>query len=301
MPFHSFIDYLKIEKRYSPLTIRAYTDDLQHFLAFLSEQYDLHEPAQAKRDMIRDWIATLVDKNYKPTSVNRKLSSVKGFFRFVKLTGQREDNPTQGLRNLKSPKRLIRTPTQDDLRILLEDLPFGEGFKGLRDRMMMTLLYLTGMRRSEIISLRAEDVDVRSGYLRIIGKGNKERQLPIPSMLARLIDEYLRSRSEIIGEHTGPFFITEKGKKVYPGLVHAVVNHYLREVTTLKKASPHVLRHAFATHLLQQGANLNAIKELLGHENLAATQVYTHVEIDKLKSVYNQAHPRNSEEGGHKS
>lgn len=288
----SFLKYLEVEKGYSSHTIRSYGDDLHAFFSYAG-----FNPANSdgieriNHRAIRAWMSTLVSQGLSTRSVNRKLSSLRTFFKYLLRQGVIVNNPMKRVVSPKTSKRLPEFVPESDMAKLNTDDLFGDDFEGLRNRLIITMFYFTGMRLSELVGLTLQSVDVDELTIKVLGKGGKERIIPIHPELKDLVVEYLEERNKKFSE-TVSFFVTSKGKPVYSKLVYRVVNHYLTLITPLQKRSPHVLRHSFATHLLNKGADLNAIKELLGHSSLLATQVYTHSTFEKLKNNYNQAHPR---------
>ncbi len=289
--FNEYIDYLRFQKRYSEHTVNAYRNDILQFAAFLGEDDD-HRPLweEVSDKEVRAWMVSLMDAGLSTRSVNRKLSSLKSFYRYLQRKGL-EANPAALVRGPKTGKPLPAFVRESEINNLLDSFEFGDDFVGRRNRMIIETLYGTGIRRAELIGLREEDVRFGEGVIRVTGKRNKQRQIPLLPELAEKIKEYLALKKEKFPE-TPWLFVTGKGKQLYPRLLYRVVNKYLGLVTSLTKKSPHVLRHTFATHLLNRGADLNAIKEILGHASLSATQVYTHSTFEKLKKVYKQAHPR---------
>jgi len=286
-----FILYLQAEKRYAQHTLKAYKNDLDQFHAFClqneREGMDLHFKT------IRSWVVSLMDTGYATRSVHRKLTSLQSYCRYLMRTGELESNPMDKVLKPKLNKRVPSFVKEVQMDRLLDDFDFGDDFEGIRNILMLDMLYQTGIRRSEMINLSIGSVDLEGSSLKVTGKRKKERIIPLGEALIERIRQYLQLRSQIMGdEDEDVLFITRKGKPVYDKLVYKVVNQYLSMVTTLEKKSPHILRHTFATHMLNHGADLNTIKELLGHANLSATQVYTHNTFKKLKSIYNQAHPR---------
>lgn len=288
----SFLKYLDIEKGYSSHTIRSYGDDLYAFFSFAGLDPANNESyANISHRAIRVWMSNLISQGVSTRSVNRKLSSLRTFFKYLLRQGVIANNPMKRVVSPKTSKRLPEfVPETDMAKLNTEDL-FGDDFEGLRNRLIISMFYFTGMRLSELVGLTLQSVDVQAMTIKVLGKGSKERIIPIHPELKELIKEYLNERTEKFSNSVS-FFVTSKGKPVYPKLVYRVVNYYLTLITPLQKRSPHVLRHSFATHLLNKGADLNAIKELLGHSSLLATQVYTHSTFEKLKNNYNQAHPR---------
>jgi len=288
----SFLKYLDIEKGYSSYTIRSYGDDLHSFLSFAGiNPANTRSLEHISHRAVRAWMSSLVGQGLSTRSVNRKLSSLRTFFKYLLRQGVIANNPMKRVVSPKTSKRLPEFVPEADMAKLNTDDLFGDDFEGLRNRLIMTMFYFTGMRLSELVGLTLHSVDLDSMTIKVLGKGSKERIIPIHPELKDIVKEYLDERNKKFSV-TVSFFVTSKGKPVYPKLVYRVVNHYLTVITPLQKRSPHVLRHSFATHLLNKGADLNAIKELLGHSSLLATQVYTHSTFEKLKNNYNQAHPR---------
>lgn len=288
-----FLKYLELEKRFSAHTTKAYQSDLVQFFAYLEETYSLTSILEVRHFHIRAWVVELMQNKITPRSINRKLSTLKTYFKFLKRRKEIQENPMLKVIAPKVGKRLPVVVKEIELENLFEKINFGEGYAAVRDEMVMEMLYSTGMRRSELINLSPNDLDFFNNQVKVLGKGNKERLIPFARTLADRLKNYLDIRNDefSIGS-TEPLFLTEKGKKMYPKLVYNLVKKYLSQITTVEQRSPHVLRHSFATHLSNNGADLNAIKELLGHSSLAATQVYTHNSIEKLKKVYQQAHPK---------
>jgi integrase/recombinase XerC len=289
----SFLQYLQIEKRYSLHTVRSYLNDLDQFFQFLVSLGLPEDPAAVTSHDIRAWIVSMLDNEYSTISVHRKISCLRVFYRYLRKEGIVKTDP---LEKVVLPKRKRTLPVfieEEAMDKLLDTDLFGGDFAGVRNRTIIELLYLTGMRRAELIGLRDNDVDLADGSLKVTGKRNKQRIIPIVKPFISRLEEYIRIRNANIPESkNGWFFITDKGNKLYDKYVYNTVNSYLAMVTTIEKKSPHILRHTFATHMLNRGADLNSIKELLGHANLSATQIYTHNTFEKLKKVYKQAHPR---------
>ena len=291
MHLDEFLKYLKLEKRYSPHTIKAYQIDLTQFQDYLEETYE-SVLQKVKHPMVRSWLAQMLDYGISPRSVNRKITALKSFYKFLLKEEIIKEDPTLKVIPPKMSKKLPAFVEEGQMSQLLDELDFTDDYAGVRDKLMIELFYSTGIRQSELINLKIKDIDLSSNMIKVLGKRNKERLIPLTKELRQKIDAYLNIRAELPIKDSLYLLLTNKGKKLYPTLVYRQVNHYLSQVTSLDKKSPHVLRHTFATHMLNNGADLNAIKELLGHANLSATQVYTHNTIDKLKKVYNQAHPR---------
>ncbi|MBL4715220.1 MAG: tyrosine-type recombinase/integrase [Bacteroidia bacterium] len=292
----NFLQYLQFEKRYSKHTVQSYKTDLDQFYSFLSTTYNLESVQQVTHSIIRSWIVKLLEQNISPRSINRKMATLKSYFKFLIREDMVKKNPMIKVVSLKNAKKLPEFVDQESIHTLFDQIEFEDSFEGLRDKLVLELLYATGIRRAEIIGLTNLSVDEKNCTIKVLGKRNKERLIPYNSPLNDLIKIYIENRDNSIEVNTtdanSPLLVTNKGKTLYPKLVYRIVNKYLSLITTLSKRSPHILRHTFATHLLNNGADINAIKELLGHANLAATQVYTHNTIDKLKDVYKQAHPR---------
>ncbi len=288
----AFFDYITLEKRYSRHTIGAYINDIQQFEDFLAVHYTVVNDADISFHYIRAWMVSLLDSGVTPRSVNRKLSCLKSYFKYQIRQKTISIDPMLKVVAPKVGKKLLQVVPEQHLDRLFTDIDFGEDFKGLRNRLMMELLYSCGLRRGELLSLTIKDIDLSNFTLRVLGKGNKERIVPFGRPLANNIEQYLHSRKQTFEHSTSAFFLTDKGEPMYEKYVYNIVHRYLGQVTTIEQRSPHVLRHSFATHLSDAGADLNAIKELLGHSSLAATQVYTHNTIEKLKRVYEQAHPK---------
>lgn len=292
--FDQFIDYLVYQKRYSKHTIIAYRKDLNQFFEYIHDIYNTSNLDLVEESWIRSWLAQLIDEGMNPKTVNRKISSVKSFFKYLVRTNSIINNPSIQIQGPKQNKRLpvfVEEIKMDQLLKLNEEM---NDFESQRDRLIIELFYTTGMRRAELIGLKTSDINFNQNQLKVLGKRNKERILPISEDVKYKINTYINLRDEEVNEASSQefLFITKKAKKLYPRLVYRIVNSYLSKVSTQDKKSPHVLRHTFATHMLNNGANLNAVKELLGHASLAATQIYTHNTIDKLKEVYKQAHPK---------
>jgi integrase/recombinase XerC len=289
----SFLQYLQIEKRYSPHTVRSYLNDLDQFYSFLSEQDLSNDPVEVTSHDIRAWVVSMLDNNYSTVSVHRKISCLRVFYRYLRKDGIIKSDP---LEKVVLPKRKKTLPVFVDeaaMNKLLDDFSFGEGFSGIRNRTIIEMLYLTGIRRSELIGLRNHDVDLSEGSMKVTGKRNKQRIIPLVKPFVKRLEEYLEVRDLNVTPAVNEwFFISDKGNKLYDKYVYNIVNSYLAMVTTIEKKSPHILRHTFATHMLNRGADLNSIKELLGHANLSATQIYTHNTFEQLKKIYKQAHPR---------
>lgn len=294
-----FFDHLTYEKRYSAHTVAAYRSDLEAFSTFLGEQ-GVGSPEQATDRLVKAWMMHLMEHGVGPRSVNRKLSALRAFFRFARATGSVQKDPTALIDPPKTPKRLPEFVQEQQIDRMFDDMAWPTGFRGQGHRLAMELLYGTGMRLAELLGLTIRDTDLASHTLRVLGKRNKERLIPIGPELSAAIREYLDARAVLFGEPDGgsPVLVGPRGEPMARRSVQRLVTHYLSGVTSQKKRSPHVLRHTFATHMLEHGADLNAVKEILGHANLAATQVYTHNTVEKLRKVHAQAHPRGGGDEG---
>jgi integrase/recombinase XerC len=287
---NTFLDSLQFEKRSSVHTITSYKTDLEQFSKYLLFQYELSEPESAEPAMLRSWIVSLMEEGLSPVSVNRKIASLRSFYGYLRKKNHIAKDPTKTLSGLKTRKKLPVYVEEKSMEMLFDTEGFQEDVPGFRDRIIMELLYGSGIRLSEIIALEVSDLDLRGKTIRVMGKRAKERMIPISSSLVDLLSKYLTERTP--EEDTDSLILTDSGKAAYPVFIQRIVKKYLSAVTTLSQKSPHVLRHTYATHLLNRGADLNAIKELLGHSNLAATQIYTHNSIEKLKKTHQQAHPK---------
>lgn len=286
-----FIEYLKFEKRYSSHTLIAYENDLKQFAQFLGETYEVSNLSEIQSSFVRSWLVSMMDAGLNPRSVNRKITALKSLYRYAIRSGWVEVNPMHKISSPKTPKKLPEYIEAEKLDLLLDQTEFEPGFNGQRDHLILELFYGTGMRLSELLGLKIEDFQLNSRQIKVTGKRNKQRIIPMFDMLHEQVRFYLLER-ESIQSSSRDFFLFEDGKPLYAVYVYRLVNRYLAKVSTKRKKSPHVLRHSFATEMLNKGADLNAIKELLGHASLSATQVYTHNTIEKLKAAYNLAHPR---------
>ena len=288
----SFLDYLQYERNYSEETIKSYREDLRQFEEFAREEIGDSAPSEVKAELVREWIVSLMDRGYTSTSINRKLSSLRSFYKFLLRKGEVAVNPLQKITGPKNKKPLPAFLRESDMDRLLDEVDFGEGFKGCRDHMIIEMFYATGVRLSELIGLDNKDVDFSSSLIKVTGKRNKQRLIPFGEELKIAMTEYVDVRNEAVPIRTDAFFVRENGERLSRSIVENLVKRNLSKVVTLKKRSPHVLRHTFATAMLNHDAELGAIKELLGHESLATTEVYTHTTFEELKKVYNLAHPR---------
>ncbi|TXE15761.1 tyrosine-type recombinase/integrase [Psychroserpens burtonensis] len=293
MSFKAFSDYLLLEKNYSPLTLKAYLFDLQAFQKFIVLEFQENTIDDVNYQQIRNWIVSLVESGISNRSINRKSSSLNTYYKFLLKINTITVNPLNKHKALKVSKKIQVPFSEGELHQVLDELNSVTDFEGLRNRLIIELFYATGIRRIELVQLRLSDVDMSNRTLKVLGKRNKERLIPLLDSVIKTIETYLGQRNDLeIIVDDSCLFLTKKGVKIYETLVYRIINDYFSKVSTKVKRSPHILRHSFATHLLNQGANLNAVKELLGHSSLAATQIYTHSSIAELKKVYTNTHPR---------
>ncbi|MCG7502691.1 tyrosine-type recombinase/integrase [Tenacibaculum sp. Mcav3-52] len=294
MLIEAFLEYLEFEKKYSKNTIQAYKTDLIAFKDFCEVEFDQEDLESIHYNQIRTWIVSLVNANVSNRSVNRKVSSLKTFYKFLQKIGEVTVNPLSNHKALKVQKK-IQTPfDQNEVEEVLKLIKERSDFESVRDRLIVEILYSTGMRRIELINVKEKDIDHTSRTIKVLGKRNKERYVTILPSVYKTLQEYLRQKREIEDVDLEVLLVTKKGVKIYETLVYRIINLYFSRVSTKAKKSPHILRHAFATHLLNNGASLNSVKELLGHSSLASTQVYTHNSLEQIKKVYNKTHPRGS-------
>ncbi len=294
MSFTAFTDYLLLEKNYSKLTVQAYKADLNAFKAFVAETFEQEDVKMVNYAQIRSWIVVLVESGITNRSINRKISSLNTYFKFLVKIEVIHHNPLSKHKALKTSKKVQVPFSETEIANVLDVLNFDNSFEGVRDRFIIELFYSTGIRRIELVNLKLKDVDTSNNTIKVLGKRDKERMIPLLYSVKKTLQEYLDKRHDLEGKkQDGYLFLTKKGTKVYETLVYRVINHYFSQASTKLKKSPHILRHSFATHLLNEGADLNAVKELLGHTSLAATQVYTHNSIAELKKVHLKSHPRN--------
>lgn len=288
-----FLDYLKFEKRFSQHTLVSYQTDLVAFFDYLQLTYNGVPLEQVSHIYVRSWLASLKDDGFSAKSINRKISSLRSFFKYQMKTAGLEQTPMTKINAPKNESRLPKFIARKDVDTLFAHVQFKDNWKGKTDRLLMLILYNTGIRLSELINLKEGNIDFSNGGIKVLGKGNKERIIPISNELCRELNKYIDEKKEqSIKSENSVLLVSEKGRKLAPRSIYNTVKYYLGLVTTADKKSPHILRHSFATHLTNNGADLNAVKELLGHSSLAATQVYTHNTIEKLKSIYRQAHPK---------
>jgi integrase/recombinase XerC len=290
----SFINYLEYEKRASKHTVLAYQKDLSQFEDFVAKSFSITELSEVQHADIRAWLIDLVEQKLTPTSVNRKIATLRSFFKYLLRSGIITKDPTYKVKTLKVPKRLPEFIQEESIEQIINEFQYTEDFNGQRDRMVMEFLYLTGVRLSEMLALTWRDLDLIGATVKVLGKRKKERVIPLTPYLVSHINAYKSHYNDTfkIVQPADNFIVTDKKSAAYPMMIYRIVNLYVSRFAQTKKRSPHLLRHTFATHLLNKGADLNAVKDLLGHANLAATQVYTHNSMEKLKAVYEQAHPK---------
>ncbi|HJD95923.1 MAG TPA: tyrosine recombinase XerC [Bacteroides togonis] len=288
----SFLDYLRYERNYSDDTVKAYGEDIRQFQEFGGEDVGLQSPSEVVVDVVREWMIHLMNLGYATTSVNRKLSSLRSYYKYLLRKGEVKVDPLRKITGPKNKKNLPVFVKESEMNRLLDDEDFGEGFEGCRDHLVIAMFYATGMRLSELIGLDDGDVDFAASVIKVTGKRNKQRLIPFGEELRAEMEAYVKQRDESVPVRSGAFFVRKTGERLYPNIVRKIVTRNLSKVVTVKKRSPHVLRHTFATSMLNHDAELGAIKELLGHESLATTEIYTHTTFEELKKVYNQAHPR---------
>jgi len=291
---NKFYDYLLLEKNYSQHTVTAYINDIGFFESFLSNEFEDDNLILVNYNQVRSWIVTLSDDGISNASINRKVSSLKSFYKFLLKTKQIDTSPLLKHKALKAPKKIQIPFSEKELDMVLNQIIYKEGFEGVRDKLIVDLFYTTGIRRTELINLNIQNVDLSNKTIKVIGKRNKERIIPILTIIEEQIKKYLSERSSIHElKDSECFFLLSNGVKLNDSFVYRLINYYFSNVSEKVKKSPHILRHTFATHLLNNGADINSVKELLGHSSLASTQVYTHNSLAELQKVYNSAHPRN--------
>lgn len=293
MPFKSFTDYLLLEKNYSSLTVNAYNNDLSTFSDFINKEYQTNSINQVNYSQIRTWIVSLVESGISNRSINRKISALSTYYKFLLKIKEIEVSPLAKHKALKTSKKIQIPFSEQEVVSVLDDFNFENDFEGVRNKLIIELFYSTGIRRIELIELKLSNFNLENKTLKVLGKRNKERIIPILNSVIKLLHIYIKERNSLeVIEDEEYLFLTKKGFKLYETLVYRIINDYFSLASSKVKKSPHILRHSFATHLLNQGADLNAVKELLGHSSLAATQVYTHNSIAELKKVHVNAHPR---------
>lgn len=288
----SFLDYLRFERNYSEATVVSYGIDLTQFEDFIKSVDEELTVEEVDSDLIRQWEILLMEKGYTSTSVNRKLSTLRSFYRFLLIRGKVEKDPVRKVTGPKNKKPLPSFLKEEEMNRLIDETDFGQGFIGCRDKMIIEMFYATGMRRSELIGLNDVDVDFPASLIKVTGKRNKQRLIPFANELRQSMEEYIKVRNGEVSDRCEAFFVNKNGRRLYDNEVYNLVKRNLSKVVTLKKRSPHVLRHTFATTMLNNEAGLESVKELLGHSSLSATEVYTHATFEELKKVYKQAHPR---------
>ena len=292
MSLKSFIDYLEIEKKYSPNTIQAYRNDLNVFCNYLLNEHDVNKAINCNYSHIRSWIVDLVNKGISNRSVNRKITSLNSYFKFMLKIDLLNENPLINHKSLKTQKKIQLPFSESEMFDALNLDNFADNFTGVRDRLIIDLFYTTGIRRIELIQLKISNINISRKQIKVLGKRNKERIIPLIDSTRIILNKYFVLRSEITTNQEF-LFITNSGKVVYEKLIYRIINKYFNNISTKVKKSPHIIRHSFATHLLNNGADLNSVKDLLGHSSLAATQVYTNRSIDEIKKVFAKSHPRN--------
>ncbi len=293
MLFKPFTDYLSLEKNYSILTVKTYQKDLEFFLEFIKNEYQTKTITNVNYSQIRSWIVYMVEEGLSNRSINRKISALNTYYKFLLKTGDIKTNPLSKHKALKTSKKIQVPFSEAEITTVLNDLHFGNDFESIRNKLVIELFYSTGIRRIELVELKLVNVNLDNKTLKVLGKRNKERIVPLLESVVQTIRQYLTSRNKLkCITDVDNLFLTKKGVKIYETLVYRIINEYFSLASSKVKKSPHILRHSFATHLLNQGADLNAVKELLGHSSLAATQVYTHNSIAELKKVHVKAHPR---------
>jgi len=286
---NEFLEFIQFEKRFSSHTLVAYSNDLEQLLTYLKTTYEVTDISEVNHTIIRSWVVSLMEHKISPRTVNRKITTLKTFYKFLLRQNIVTENPMLKILSPKTSKRLPVFIEKDKMDNLLDDTVFGDDFEGQRNKLILELFYATGIRLSELINLKKTNVDICQCQIKVLGKRNKERIVPFSPDLKQQIEQFLVMKANLNDEF---LFVDKNGKQLYEKFVYRIVNTYLSQITTLNKKSPHVLRHTFATHMLNNGADLNAIKELLGHANLSATQVYTHNTVEKLKNIHKQAHPK---------
>ena len=289
----TFLDNLQFQKRYSPHTIISYKNDITNFFDFLDNQYPETSISEISASFVRTWLASLKEKEMESKTINRKISALKSCFNYFLKQGLLLNSPMSTIFSIKTKKRLTQFISEKEMITLFKDVEFNDDWNGKTNLLIFQLLYNTGIRQAELLNLKENNLDIGNGNLKVVGKGNKERILPISSVLLQQLKQYINEkRIELLNADLEILLVNQKGKKLYPKYVYNVVFKYLALITTIDKKSPHVMRHTFATHLMNRGADINAVKELLGHSSLAATQVYMHNTIERLKNVHNKSHPK---------
>lgn len=287
----TFIDYIAYEKRYSSHTLKAYKTDLELFTTYLCDEFEIDDPSKANQEMIRSWVVYMIDNGMSGSSVNRKISTLNSYYNYLIRISVISENPARHVVSVKTPKRLPVYFNEEQLNKFIDSNSEANDFARLRNMLVVELLYSTGMRRSELVTLTINSIDFSNSTIKVLGKRNKQRIIPLSQKQIKSIRSYITEKENQFGNLNDYLIVTDKGEKAYPKMIYRIINNELSVLTGSVK-SPHVLRHSFATHMLNNGADLNTIKELLGHANLTATQIYTHNTIEQLKKVYSKAHPR---------
>ncbi|MBO6495008.1 MAG: tyrosine-type recombinase/integrase [Roseivirga sp.] len=289
----SFLRYISFEKRYSQHTVKSYQNDLNQFEQYAQQQFNISSLSEATQLMIRSWVLSLMDEGTSARTVNRKIASLRSFYKFLLKREATTKDPTQKIKSLKVKKELPGFANEEEFSTFLDRLVFEDSFEGKTEQIILELLYGTGIRLSELLGLKVSDFKSSESTIKVLGKRNKERIIPVSKRLNELLKNLIAEKNHVFSHDQNSYLIVNKnGGQAYPMMIYRIVRKYLNQVPSLDKKSPHALRHTFATHLLDKGADLNAVKDLLGHSSLAATQVYTHNSLEKLKSVFDQAHPK---------
>ena len=289
----SFLRYISFEKRYSQHTVKSYQNDLNQFEQYAQQQFNISSLSEATQLMIRSWVLSLMDQGTSARTVNRKIASLRSFYKFLLKRESITKDPTQKIKSLKVKKELPGFANEEEFSTFLDRLVFEDSFEGKTEQIILELLYGTGIRLSELLGLKVSDFKSSESTIKVLGKRNKERIIPVSKRLNELLKNLIAEKNHVFSHDQNSYLIVNKnGGQAYPMMIYRIVRKYLNQVPSLDKKSPHALRHTFATHLLDKGADLNAVKDLLGHSSLAATQVYTHNSLEKLKSVFDQAHPK---------
>jgi len=296
MALKAFTEYLQLEKKYSPQTIKAYKNDISSFSRFCLQTYEQEDITAINYAQVRNWIVSLTEQKLSNRSVNRKIASLKAYYKFLLKTRQITVNPLAKHKALKTPKKIEIPFSEKEMEMALQQIAFKDDFEGIRDKLIIELLYTTGIRRNELVNIKKGDVNLSEQTLKVLGKRNKERIIPLIHSVKNTIERYVTYRDEIQTKASENFlFLLKNGNKIYDTLVYRIINAYFSKVSVKVKKSPHIIRHTFATHMLGKGADLNAVKELLGHSSLASTQVYTHNSVSELKKIYSKNHPRSND------
>jgi len=291
MSTKKYINYISLEKRFSEHTSKAYNNDLSAFTTYLKEEYELDMAEKANTDMIRSWMVNMMENGFSPRTINRRITTLRSYYKYLVANKLAESNPAAPIKSLKTPIQIAKFLEKEKLNELLEKETNPNDFEELRDKLVLDLLYSTGMRLNELLTLENNAINEQLKVVKVIGKRNKERLIPLSDKLIETINNYKKIKQKVFSQPDSALIVSNKGNKAYPKLIYRITNSAMSEITKGKR-SPHILRHSFATHMLNNGADLNTIKELLGHASLSATQVYTHNTIDQLKSIYSSAHPR---------